>query len=69
LVDCSTEEENRGCKGGFMNTAFKYLMKHPLMRAKDYPYTAVDGKCMHDDKKGIVLLSGYRPLPSGDVKA
>jgi len=51
-----------------MNTAFKYLMRHPLMRASDYPYTAKDEKCKHVDAKGIVKLKGYNPLPNGDVK-
>lgn len=36
LVDCS--EENQGCKGGYMDVAFDYIMQNGIEDEPDYPY-------------------------------
>lgn len=49
LVDCNRGIlpfiGNQGCNGGMMDTAFKYIEKHPLVTETEYPYTAKDGTC------------------------
>lgn len=52
LVDCDTNE-NQGCSGGLMETAFKYIVKKGgIATEKSYPYKAKDGIC---DKKKVNL--------------
>merc|ERR1711976_340277 len=45
LVDCSTKEGNRGCKGGNMDRAFLYVKHNGMMSEKSYPYEHKDGPC------------------------
>ena len=45
LVDCD-HEENRGCNGGLMEYAFKYIkQKGGITTESNYPYTAEEGTC------------------------
>jgi len=41
LVDCDTKSFNKGCDGGYMETAFKYVESTPLDTEKAYPYTSI----------------------------
>jgi len=49
LVDCAWDFNNFGCNGGLPSQAFEYIRYNPgIMKNKDYPYTAKDGKCVFD---------------------
>merc|ERR1712048_801310 len=52
LVDCAGAFDNHGCNGGLPSHAFEYLHYFGGQMAEaDYPYTAVDGKCVADVSK------------------
>jgi len=68
LVDCATGFPyfNKGCKGGSMDSAFKYVQKYGLCTATDYPYTAIDGSCTQTCKSYVKSISSYVDVKSGD---
>jgi C1A family cysteine protease len=47
LVDCATgiSYGSRGCQGGQMEGAFKFVIEHGQCSLSSYPYTAKDGTC------------------------
>uniref|UniRef100_A0A7P0T904 Cathepsin S n=1 Tax=Homo sapiens TaxID=9606 RepID=A0A7P0T904_HUMAN len=67
LVDCSTEKYgNKGCNGGFMTTAFQYIIDNKGIDSDaSYPYKAMDQKCQYDSKYRAATCSKYTELPYG----
>jgi cathepsin L len=68
LVDCSTKFGNKGCHGGWMDNAYKYILKYGLESAKDYSYTAKEGKCHYDKSDVVTKISGYNDIAPRDEK-
>ncbi|KAL5103167.1 Procathepsin L [Taenia crassiceps] len=59
LVDCSRSAGNEGCNGGYMNYAFKYWMQNGAESERDYPYTAMDGRCNYNRSKAIIKVKKF----------
>lgn len=61
LVDCSDGKYgNDGCNGGWMDLAFKYIIKKGGIESTfDYPYVAEDGRCAAKKKLYVASISGY----------
>lgn len=60
LADCSTSEGNHGCNGGFMDWAFKYVIKAGGLDSEAcYPYTPHDGQCHYNASCSAAHIDGY----------
>jgi len=70
LVDCSRNFGNYGCRGGWMNNAFKYIAyAGGITTENQYPYTARDGYCNFNPASAVATVTGFRNLPSGDEES
>lgn len=45
LVDCSRAYGNQGCEGGWMESAFEYVMDKQIGKGSDYQYTGRNQAC------------------------
>ncbi|XP_019727675.1 cathepsin L1-like isoform X1 [Hippocampus comes] len=70
LVDCSGDFGNRGCMGGLMDDAFKYIQKNGGIDTEEsYPYEAQDGKCRYNPANIGATCTGYVDVKTGDERA
>lgn len=70
LVDCSQSFGNYGCNGGLMDNAFKYVKQYGIEATADYPYKAIDQKCVYDaTKKTSVTVTGFSDVPANNCAA
>uniref|UniRef100_A0A8C5G8V5 Cystein proteinase inhibitor protein salarin n=1 Tax=Gouania willdenowi TaxID=441366 RepID=A0A8C5G8V5_GOUWI len=66
LVDCSTQYGNNGCNGGFMASAFQYVIQNEGIDSDAaYPY---DGMVRYNTYRAA-NCTGYSFLPKGDEDA
>ena len=63
LVDCAKLYGNRGCKGGKMDKAFKYVMEKGISSEKAYKYKAEKGKCQAKKVPIQATITGFTDIP------
>lgn len=66
LVDCVTD--NQGCDGGFMDTAFKFIVDNGLTTESAYPYQAADGTC-NNGASAAAQITNYEDVPQNNEDA
>ncbi|XP_057690899.1 procathepsin L-like [Corythoichthys intestinalis] len=70
LVDCSGKYGNRGCYGGFLDGAFRYVIDNGGIESeKSYPYTGRAGPCLYNAAHRAANCSSYRSVAQGDEGA
>jgi len=66
LVDCAGGSyHNKGCHGGLMDNAFRYVEAHPLQTEDDYPYRGVEGSCKSGTGHGTA--TGFTDVQRGSA--
>ncbi|GAB4860551.1 hypothetical protein Ancab_035712 [Ancistrocladus abbreviatus] len=69
LIDCD-REQNKGCKGGLKEIAFKWIMKFGLTDNLTYPYTGKDGTCNRTKVlKPVASIDGCECVPKDNEYA
>jgi C1A family cysteine protease len=70
LMDCSKAEGNGSCEGGWMDSAFEYVIKSGLCSEADYPYKAVDENSCNQCTP-VAHLSSFKDVAQSedDLKA
>lgn len=61
LVDCSRAYGNQGCSGGWMDSAFQYIIDHGITETIHYPYKAVNQNCAIDG--GSIKMKSFVDVP------
>lgn len=68
LIDCSKNQGNKGCQGGWMDQAFDYIWDDQGIESeKDYPYLGQDGSCNAQPSKEVFQISRYKYVPHNDL--
>ncbi|GKV36836.1 hypothetical protein SLEP1_g44927 [Rubroshorea leprosula] len=68
LVDCV--EDNHGCKGGWMTTAFEYIGDNQGIASEEsYPYEEMDGTCQAESATAAASISGFEEVTPNDEEA
>lgn len=62
LVDCSVDQTNNGCNGGWMANAFQYLNGHAITTQDVYPYYAQQQQCQQAAGTYQVSVQGYQAI-------
>ncbi|XP_060735510.1 procathepsin L [Tachysurus vachellii] len=70
LLDCTWTYGSYGCNGGWMSSAFDYVINNGLQASETYPYTSVDTQpCFYDSNKVVARISEYKYIPYGNEQA
>ncbi|KAJ8383433.1 hypothetical protein AAFF_G00221330 [Aldrovandia affinis] len=70
LVDCSSKYGNKGCNGGFMDQAFRYVMDNQGIDSdSSYPYVGTEGTCRYSATNRAANCSSYHFVPEGSEGA
>lgn len=70
VLDCAVEG-NQGCNGGWMDNAFRYIIKNQgLSTEEKYPYETMQGTCDHE-KESIYAaqISAFEDVPTNNEEA
>lgn len=67
MIDCSRPFHNHGCNGGWVDRAFKYIIKSGGIESnQQYPYVAREQKCHFRHNSIVTRLQNYRHLQTGN---
>ena len=66
LMDCSIDYGNKGCHGGMMDNAFKYVIDNGICSEKEYPYTGQQGFCSPCNT--VLHIDNYKDITPYDEK-
>ena len=64
LMDCSTDYNDLGCRGGEMTSAFRYAIDHGICSEAEVPYDSTTHSCDKDTCKNRTFFTDCRTLPS-----
>jgi C1A family cysteine protease len=68
LMDCSDDYGNKGCQGGLMDNAFKYIIDNGLCSEEEYPYGGDQERCQSSQCNRVVHISDYTDVEQNDEK-
>jgi len=57
IVDCDQNDD--GCDGGDLPTAFQYVEQYGLEKSSAYPYTAEDGTCNYQKSQVVAHITKF----------
>ncbi|XP_073148289.1 senescence-specific cysteine protease SAG39-like [Henckelia pumila] len=70
LVDCDSNKMNHGCREGYMNEAFEFIIHRGLSTEANYPYKGENGVCNNKKESSRVeKITGFEKVPSKDESA
>ena len=67
LLDCSYL--NKGCNGGSMDLAFKYIIRNGLCTNLSYPYEANQSICQKSQCEPVIEIKNYNDITQNNEKA
>lgn len=68
LVDCAGEYGNLGCRGGYMDKAFQYVIAYGLEDEDHYPYEAKDDVCRYNPAYRRATCSEFRYVEKNEAE-
>jgi len=70
LIDCSTGYGTAGCQGGWMDSAFKYIIaNNGIDREANYPYEAKNGPCRFNSAYTGASMRSFSDVQAGNEGA
>ncbi|CAH0717603.1 unnamed protein product, partial [Brenthis ino] len=70
LVDCAWGFTNMGCNGGFIESTYKYVIKHGIPAENEYgTYLAEDGMCRLENMTDVYRIKGFGRVPPQSINA
>ena len=70
LVDCSFKFGNKGCGGGLMDNAFRYIKANGgIDTEQSYPYDGVEEQCHYNPRNIGATDKGFVDITSGDEES